>query len=146
MDNSVRISAIFGIFTLKSTRRTVFCKNTCDELIFGNIILYGYVGVNTVRSTGMRRDVEMSEKASRLRKKPKSQQRYLLGCSNKSRFKSLEHAKDVIGRIRNISAMESVNGQPAEYRPIRAYACGNCKGFHLSSRMDRDYISVSVAS
>lgn len=63
-------------------------------------------------------------------------EKYTLGCSNKTRFKSLEHAKEAKERIRYIAAMESTDGIAASRLPSRAYACGNCKGFHLSSRPD----------
>ena len=58
----------------------------------------------------------MSEKAARLRKKSGQRKvRYRLGCSNKTRFKSLEHAKKAKERIRYISVMESSDGKPSDY-------------------------------
>jgi hypothetical protein len=71
---------------------------------------------------------------------------YTLGCSNKTRFKSLEHAKEAKERIRYISAMESSDGKGASRLPSRAYACGNCKGWHLSSRPDRFEVQFELAA
>jgi hypothetical protein len=71
---------------------------------------------------------------------------YSLGCSNKTRFKSLEHAKEAKGRIRYIAAMESADGKAASRLPSRAYACGNCKGWHLSSRPDRFEVLFELAA
>ena len=88
----------------------------------------------------------MSEKAARLKKKSGQRKvRYRLGCSNKTRFKSLEHAKKAKERIRYISVMESSDGKQSDYLPIRAYFCSNCAGFHLTSRPDRDDITISMA-
>lgn len=89
----------------------------------------------------------MSEKAVRLKKKNgRRKAKYLLGCSNKTRFKSLEHAKEAKERIRYISVMESCDGNPSNHLPIRAYFCSNCAGFHLTSRPDRDDITINMAS
>lgn len=65
-----------------------------------------------------------------------TKKKYLRNCDEKTRFKSLEHAKEAKERIRYISAMESADGKAATRLPSRAYACGNCKGWHLSSRPD----------
>lgn len=97
--------------------------------------------------TYMKGKQHMSEKAVRLKNKSGHKRiKYLRGCSDKSRFKSLEHAKEAKERIRYISAMESSDGKPSDYLPIRAYFCGNCAGFHLTSRPDRDDIAISMAS
>lgn len=89
----------------------------------------------------------MSEKAVRLKKKNGQRKaKYRLGCSNKTRFKSLEHAKEAKERIRYISVMESSDGKPSDHLPIRAYFCSNCAGFHLTSRPDREDITNSLAS
>lgn len=89
----------------------------------------------------------MSEKAERLKKKSGQRKvKHVLGCSNKTRFKSLEHAKEAKKRIRYISVMESSDGRPSDYLPIRTYFCGNCAGFHLTSRPDRDDLTISMAS
>ena len=65
-----------------------------------------------------------------------SKKKYLRNCDKKTRFKSLEHAKEAKERIRCISVKESLDGKAATRLPSRAYACGNCKGWHLSSRAD----------
>lgn len=65
-----------------------------------------------------------------------SEKKYIRNCDEKTRFKSLEHAKKAKERIRYISATESTDGKAASRLPSRAYACGNCKGWHLSSRPD----------
>lgn len=89
---------------------------------------------------------QMSEKALRLKKKhSQRKEKFLLGCSNKTRFKSLEHAKKAKERIRYISVMESATGQASSYLPVRAYACGNCAGYHLTSRPDRETVDISMA-
>lgn len=88
----------------------------------------------------------MSEKALRLKKKHlQRKEKFLLGCSNKTRFKSLEHAKEAKERIRYISVKESSDGEASTYLPIRAYACGNCAGYHLTSRPDRSEVQNVVA-
>ena len=88
----------------------------------------------------------MSEKAARLKKKSGQRKvKYRIGCSNKTRFKSLEHAKKAKERIRYISIMESSDGKQSDYLPIRAFFCSNCAGFHLTSRPDRDDITISLA-
>jgi hypothetical protein len=88
----------------------------------------------------------MSEKATRLKKKSGQRKvKYRIGCSNKTRFKSLEHAKKAKERIRYISIMESSDGKQSDYLPIRAFFCSNCAGFHLTSRPDRDDITISLA-
>ena len=90
---------------------------------------------------------QMSQNAIRIKKKASQRkEKYTLGCSNKSRFKSLEHAKEAIERIRYISAMESADGKPASRLPSRAYACGNCKGAHLSSRPDLFEVKFELAA
>lgn len=65
-----------------------------------------------------------------------SEKKYIRNCDEKTRFKSLEHAKEAKERIRYISATESADGKAASRLPSRAYACGNYKGWHLSSRPD----------
>ena len=90
---------------------------------------------------------QMSQNAIRIKKKASQRkEKYTLGCSNKSRFKSLEHAKEAKERIRYISAMESADGKPATRLPSRAYACGNCKGWHLSSRPDLFEVQFELAA
>jgi hypothetical protein len=75
-----------------------------------------------------------------------TEKKYLRNCDEKTRFKSLEHAKEAKGRIRYISAMESTDGLPATRLPSRAYACGNCKGWHLSSRPDLFEVQFELAA
>ena len=75
-----------------------------------------------------------------------TEKKYLRNCDEKTRFKSLEHAKEAKGRIRYISAMESADGLPATRLPSRAYACGNCKGWHLSSRPDLFEVQFELAA
>ncbi len=104
------------------------------------------MSVNGCLLIAMKGKQHMSEKAARLRKKSGQRKvRYRLGCSNKTRFKSLEHAKKAKERIRYISVMESSDGKPSDYLPVRAYFCSNCAGFHLTSRPDRDDITISMA-
>ena len=87
----------------------------------------------------------MSEKALRLKKKhSQRKEKFLLGCSNKTRFKSLEHAKKAKERIRYISVMESATGQASSYLPVRAYACGNCAGYHLTQSHVNDCLKVVI--
>jgi hypothetical protein len=75
-----------------------------------------------------------------------TEKKYLRNCDEKTRFKSLEHAKEAKERIRYISAMESADGKPATRLPSRAYACGNCKGWHLSSRADLFEVKFELAA
>jgi hypothetical protein len=75
-----------------------------------------------------------------------TEKKYLRNCDEKTRFKSLEHAKEAKGRIRYISAMESADGKPATRLPSRAYSCGNCKGWHLSSRADLFEVKFELAA
>jgi hypothetical protein len=75
-----------------------------------------------------------------------TEKKYLRNCDEKTRFKSLEHAKEAKERIRYISAMESTDGKAASRLPSRAYACGNCKGWHLSSRPDLFEVQVDLAA
>jgi hypothetical protein len=75
-----------------------------------------------------------------------TEKKYLRNCDEKTRFKSLEHAKKAKERIRYISAMESADGLPATRLPSRAYACGNCKGWHLSSRADLFEVKFELAA
>ena len=75
-----------------------------------------------------------------------TEKKYLRNCNEKTRFKSLEHAKEAKERIRYISAMESADGKPATRLPSRAYACGNCKGWHLSSRADLFEVKFELAA
>ena len=75
-----------------------------------------------------------------------TEKKYLRNCDEKTRFKSLEHAKEAKERIRYISAMESADGKPASRLPSRAYACGNCKGAHLSSRPDLFEVKFELAA
>ena len=75
-----------------------------------------------------------------------TKKKYLRNCDEKTRFKSLEHAKEAKERIRYISAMESADGKPASRLPSRAYACGNCKGAHLSSRPDLFEVKFELAA
>ena len=75
-----------------------------------------------------------------------TKKKYLRNCDEKTRFKSLEHAKEAKERIRYISAMESADGKPASRLPSRAYACGNCKGAHLSSRPDIFEVKFELAA
>jgi hypothetical protein len=96
---------------------------------------------------------EIEHKNAPPRKKPRSRvfetqrkEKYTLGCSNKTRFKSLEHAKEAKKRIRYISAMESSDGKASSRLPSRAYACGNCKGFHLSSHPDLFEVRFELAA
>ena len=76
----------------------------------------------------------MSANALRLQKPSRDPKRYAFGCTGKSRFRSLEHAKKVIERIRYISVSEKADSNQVIRIPIRAYQCSNCVGFHLSSR------------
>ena len=64
-----------------------------------------------------------------------SQRRYAKGCTGKTRFRSLEHAKEAITRIRYISVMERPEGEPYKI-PIRAYQClnPNCAAWHVTSK------------
>ena len=75
-----------------------------------------------------------------------TKKKYLRNCDEKTRFKSLEHAKEAKERIRYISAMESADGKPASRLPSRPYACGNCKGWHLSSRPDLFEVKFELAA
>jgi len=75
-----------------------------------------------------------------------TEKKYLRNCDEKTRFKSLEHAKEAKERIRYISAMESSDGKAASRLPSRAYACGNCKGWHLSSRADLFEVQFELAA
>ncbi len=75
-----------------------------------------------------------------------TEKKYLRNCDEKTRFKSLEHAKEAKERIRYISAMESSDGIAASRLPSRAYACGNCKGWHLSSRADLFEVQFVLAA
>lgn len=75
-----------------------------------------------------------------------TKKKYLRNCDGKTRFKSLEHAKEAKERIRYISAMESADGKAASRLPSRAYACGNCKGWHLSSRADLFEVQFELAA
>ena len=75
-----------------------------------------------------------------------TKKKYLRNCDEKTRFKSLEHAKEARERIRYISAMESTDGKAASRLPSRAYACGNCKGWHLSSRADLFEVKFELAA
>lgn len=55
------------------------------------------------------------------------------GCEGKRRFRSLEHAKEMLTTIRFRSELFSrTQGMESRF-PIRAYECQNCKGFHLTS-------------
>ena len=74
-----------------------------------------------------------------------SNTKYLRNCDKKTRFKSLEHAKEAKERIRYISVKESSDGKAANRLPSRAYACGNCKGWHLSSRADLFEVKFELA-
>jgi len=74
-----------------------------------------------------------------------SNTKYLRNCDKKKRFKSLEHAKEAKERIRYISVKESSDGKAATRLPSRAYACGNCKGWHLSSRADLFEVKFELA-
>jgi len=76
----------------------------------------------------------MSANALRLQKPSRDQKKYAFGCTGKSRFRSLEHAKKAIERIRYIAVSEKVDPNQVIRIPIRAYQCSNCKGFHLTSR------------
>jgi hypothetical protein len=75
-----------------------------------------------------------------------TEKKYLRNCNEKTRFKSLEHAKEAKERIRYISTMESSDGKAATRLPSRAYACGNCKGWHLSSRPDLFEVQFELAA
>ena len=75
-----------------------------------------------------------------------TKKKYLRNCDEKTRFKNLEHAKEAKERIRYISAMESADGKAALRLPSRAYACGNCKGWHLSSRADLFEVQFEMAA
>ena len=85
---------------------------------------------------------KMSHNAKRLQRKGFSQTRkkFAPGCTGKTRFRTYEHAKEAIERIRYISIKESLDGT-AKRIPVRSYQCTNCKGFHLSSRHE-----VSIAA
>lgn len=48
--------------------------------------------------------------------------------SEKKRFKSSDHAKDVLTKIRYTSNSGRI--------PIRYYFCHFCKGYHLTSRVE----------
>ena len=89
-------------------------------------------------------------KRKKMRGKPtlgeSTKKKYLRKCDEKTRFKSLEHAKEAKERIRYISAMESADGKAASRLPSRAYACGNCKGWHLSSRPDLFEVQFELAA
>ena len=105
-----------------------------------------FMSVMSDSLTSMKGKQHMSEKAARLKKKSGQRKvKYRIGCSNKTRFKSLEHAKKAKERIRYISVMESSDGKQSDYLPIRAYFCSNCAGFHLTSRPDREDITISMA-
>jgi hypothetical protein len=75
-----------------------------------------------------------------------TEKKYLRNCDEKTRFKSLEHAKEAKERIRYISVMESTDGKAATRLPSRAYAFGNCKGWHLSSRPDLFEVQIELAA
>jgi hypothetical protein len=47
--------------------------------------------------------------------------------SGKKRFKSSDHAKEVLRWIR-------YQGSSSEKYPVRYYTCGLCKGYHLTSQ------------
>jgi hypothetical protein len=82
----------------------------------------------------------MSQKAERHKKKNHSnsaREKYVLGCSDKARYRSREKAADHLVSIRyKVSAGKSEGGS-ADRFPVRAYSCNNCRGFHLSSAPQR---------
>jgi len=109
------------------------------------------LGFNVVETVDAAESLSASRKAAGRKGRAttetgRKKQRFMAGCSDKTRFKSLDHAKEAKERIRYISAMESNDGKPSDYLPIRAYFCSNCIGFHLTSRPDRDDATISVAS
>ena len=87
----------------------------------------------------------MSQSAKRYKKKNHSlaskssksgRKKYVPGCSNKARYRSLEKAADHLVSIRyKVSAGKSEGGA-ADRFPVRAYACNNCNGYHLTSRKE----------
>jgi hypothetical protein len=80
---------------------------------------------------------KMSNNAKRLQHKGFSDDRkkFAPGCTGKTRFRSHEHAKEAIERIRYIAVKETLDGTPKR-TPVRSYKCANCKGFHLTSRAE----------
>lgn len=84
----------------------------------------------------------MSNSAKRLRRKGFSddKKKYLPGCTGKTRFRSYDHAKEAIERIRYIAIKESLDGSPKR-TPIRSYMCANCRGFHLTSRNEKSLVA-----
>ncbi len=82
----------------------------------------------------------MSHNAKRYKKKSyskSSREKYVLGCSDKARYRSREKAADHLVSIRyKVNAGKS-EGRETERFPIRAYACNNCNGFHLTSTAER---------
>lgn len=75
----------------------------------------------------------MSHQAQRYKRQKNRKNSYAHGCTGKTRFRSLEHAKEARERIRYISVMEALTDEPRRV-PVRAYFCTNCRGFHLTSK------------
>jgi len=86
----------------------------------------------------------MSHQAKRFAKDTtkKSKSAYLLGCSNKTRFRDRSRATEALVGIRYRAQAE---GEPTKF-PIRAYECLNCSGWHLSSREDRQATTFELAA
>ena len=82
----------------------------------------------------------MSQNAKRYTKKDhskSSREKYVLGCSDKARYRSREKAADHLVSIRyKVNAGKSEGGF-ADRFPVRAYSCNNCNGFHLTSTAER---------
>ena len=82
----------------------------------------------------------MSQNAKRHKKKNYSNsapEKYVLGCSDKARYRSREKAADHLVSIRyKVSARKSEGGS-ADRFPTRAYSCNNCNGYHLTSASQR---------
>ena len=72
----------------------------------------------------------------------KSNNEYLLGCSNKTRFRDRSRATEALVGIRYRMQAE---GESTKV-PIRTYECSNCAGWHLSSREDRDASNFELAA
>jgi hypothetical protein len=81
----------------------------------------------------------MSQNAKRYKKNysKSSSEKFVRGCSDKARYRSREKAADHLVSIRyKVSAGKSEGGA-ADRFPVRAYACNNCNGFHLTSAPER---------
>jgi len=82
----------------------------------------------------------MSQNAKRYKKKNysnSSREKYVRGCSDKARYRSREKAADHLVSIRYKVSTGKSEGGAADRFPVRAYACNNCNGFHLTSALER---------